>query len=485
MNKKNLKLIAVLVSASLVMGTSRANIGSALDAMWYSSAGGATSGTQSMGIYGPSVSLRSPNKTYNVAYFDPPRISAGCSGMDMTFGSFGMLKIDAFKDLVRKIMQNAPGYLMQLAIKSMCDDCSSILQSLQNLANVVNSNQINSCRVSQSFYSALDKDRQMKDFSGTNTKALLESYTSTVTGRIEGTWDALNKLFTDSKVHRKEAEGGSTEYGNTFVNTFYTNKGDQRMSYDVFGGEKEAIQIMQSLIGTKIYKTSDQKDSSGTNASDDTWHSDTLTFDDLVKGYDPAVKKTYLFCNDFTSGDPSTCQQIHPKEFNYIGIKRYMMEKYAGAQTDVNGDPSAILSQIQDNSIIDKFQRGLTLTPTEKSLLASTPIGLQRMLISLASTDGYTRLSLLDQAFDVMAYVIASSVGLSVASTIKTVYQPNATATGTKRTVGMTDLQLEKLSKLERDARAYSNAQDRNEKLQRLAKHIAEAKAYNASIALH
>jgi conjugative transfer pilus assembly protein TraH len=485
MKKKNLKLIALLVSASLVLGTSRASITSALDAMWYSSAGGATSGSQSMGLYGPAVSLRSPNKTYNVAYFDPPRISAGCSGLDMTFGSFGMLKIDAFKDLVRKIMQNAPGYLMQLAIKAMCDDCSSILQSLQNLANVVNSNQINSCRVSQSFYAALDKDLQKKDFGGTNTKDMLESYTGTVTGRLNDTWDALNKLFTNSKANRTDAEGKSTDYGNTFVNTFYTNKGDQRMNFDIFGGEQAAVEIMQSLIGTKIYKTSGQTDSSGTTASDDTWHADTLTFDDLVRGFDPAARKTFLHCNDFSSGDPSTCQQVHPKEFEYVGIKRYMMEKFAGAQTDLNGEPSNILSEIRDQSIIYKFEKGDALTPAEKSLLASTPIQMQRLLISLSGTHGYTKVALLDEAFEVMSYVIASSIGLSVASTIKTVYQPNSTAAGTKRTVGMTDSQLEKLTKLERDARAYSNVQDRNEKLQLLARHIAEARSFNASVSLH
>jgi hypothetical protein len=125
------------------------------------------------------------------------------------------------------------------------------------------------------------------------------------------------------------------------------------------------------------------------------------------------------------------------------------------------------------------------LTPAEKSLLASTPIQMQRLLISLSGTHGYTKVALLDEAFEVMSYVIASSIGLSVASTIKTVYQPNSTAAGTKRTVGMTDSQLEKLTKLERDARAYSNVQDRNEKLQLLARHIAEARSFNASVSLH
>ncbi|NEX63405.1 conjugal transfer protein TraH [Noviherbaspirillum galbum] len=491
MAKARVKLVALLVTGSMIMGATRADIGSALDGMWYSSAGGAINGKQSMGLYGPSISLRSPNKVYQVAYFDPPRLAAGCAGVDMTLGSFTMFKVEAFKELVRKIMQGAPGFLLQLAVKAMCDDCSSILQTFQNLANVVNSGTMNSCRISQQLYSSLNKDLQSKDFGGANTKDTLESYQNAVTGYVEDVWGAMNNLFKDSKANRQQAQNTSTDYGNTLFNTFYTNGGPDRIDFAVLGGEQEGMQIVQSLIGTKVYKSVKQSDDDSTAASvngpqtmDDGWYAETLTFDDIVRGFDSSAQKSYLKCVDFKA-DPFGCQKIDPNgAYNYRGIKRYLIEKFAGPQDgitiqDFDGADGPRLAMIGDGSIMDKYMKGDVLSADELALLRKTPLQVQRMLVMLAESDPATRLALLDEAFEVMSYTLASSIGMAIVKTVAGIYQPT-TGSSEKRTIAMTDQQRANLGKLNQEAQAFAKVAERNEKVERLTQRILTSKIINS-----
>lgn len=479
MANKRVKLVALLVAASVVMGSSQATISSSLDSMWYSSAGGTTVGQNNMGIYGPSISLRSPNKTLTVAYFDPPRFSAGCSGIDMSFGSFGALTADAFKDLVRKIMQAAPGYLMQLAIKSMCDDCQSILANLQNLANVTNSGQLNSCRIASQVSSALFKDFTSNDNGGENTKAQMESYESAVGGYVSNVWSSLNNLFKNPKGNRAPAENTSTDYGNTFFNTFYTNKGNERFDFGVFGTEAEGMQIIQSLIGTKIYRTSTES-GAGNATLDDGWHGATLDFDDLVYGQRSDVKKNYLACNLFEAS-ATGCQSIDPnKEYTYIGVKRYLMEKFAGAQFDAEGKPSVILTQIHANSILDKYRKGVNLEAAEMSVLRRAPVQLQYIMVRLVRMSEETQVGFLDQAFNLMADHIAASIGMSIASTVRQVYQPKAGG-ASKRTVTLTEAQERNLAQLENSARIRGNIQQRHQNIMALAERVNQARSLMTS----
>jgi conjugative transfer pilus assembly protein TraH len=67
--------------------TAHADINSSLNAMWASSPGGSVSGQNGMGIYGPSYYMRAPVQNYQLLHIDPPRLAAGCSGIDSFFVS--------------------------------------------------------------------------------------------------------------------------------------------------------------------------------------------------------------------------------------------------------------------------------------------------------------------------------------------------------------------------------------------------------------
>ncbi|WP_204340055.1 conjugal transfer protein TraH, partial [Rhizobium leguminosarum] len=72
-----------------------------------------------MGVYGGSLSIRSPGRGINIVQFAPPRIDAGCGGIDIFFGSFSFINGAQFEQLLRSIAANATGFAVKAAIKLM------------------------------------------------------------------------------------------------------------------------------------------------------------------------------------------------------------------------------------------------------------------------------------------------------------------------------------------------------------------------------
>lgn len=416
---------AVLAFAAFT-APAHANLTSALDGMWYGSAGGTVAGDNGMGLYGPSVSLRGTNRNYQIAYFDPPRFSAGCSNVDAIFGSFSMLSISQMGELIRKIMQNAPSYLLKLAIKAMCEDCASTLEGLQALANQINSMQMNSCQISESLFNAV-KDDVMSDTGG-NTKSLFESGYATAKGMVENTWSAIRNTFErGDKANRDAAKDESTDNYNVVFNTIYTTGAQNKINFDVFGGEQKSLEIIQSIIGTKIVSNADTGASGavGDANSGDQIKEGTIKFLDIVDGANNTREVTYIACRDFTAS-ATGCQSIREKKFDYKGVRKYLVEKLAGAQpVDSNGDPILGLQEISDTSILGKLQKGEPLTAAQQNIISSLPVGLGGFLVELNRVSKSSKTALYNAAIAIAADEIAASAALGLASAVQSAYNTN------------------------------------------------------------
>jgi len=102
------------------------------------------------GIYGGSMTIRSPVSSISIAQFAPPRISAGCGGVGYIFGSFSFINGAQFEQLLRTIAANAVGYAIKAALKTMCDPCNAIIGELEKAVRELNSLAKNTCAVAQS-----------------------------------------------------------------------------------------------------------------------------------------------------------------------------------------------------------------------------------------------------------------------------------------------------------------------------------------------
>jgi conjugative transfer pilus assembly protein TraH len=475
-------LVAMLSNPLTVFA---ADIAGSLDQMWYASAGGTVNGSNGMGVYGPSFSVRSPNKTYQIAYFDPPRFSAGCSGIDATLGSFSLLTLNQIGDMVRKIMQAAPAFLLKLAIKAMCEDCFSVMEGLQHLAQQINNMNINACKISQSLFNAMEKD--VKNDTGENTKAAFETMVSMAKSKVSDIADGFTKLFSGGdKANRADAAENSSDYYNTVFNTIYTTGANNKLNTDIFGGEQTTMEILQSIIGTSV-KPVASGDQTSSDKSDPDYPA-TLTFADLVNGQNKARKVTYLSCGDFVA-DINGCQSIkHDKEFTYQGVRRYLISKLAGDQgSDDDGEMPDGISKIDENSIIGKIQSGNIdgLTDAEKAIVNELPVNMKTIVILLNKTSSASKLALYNVAANIMADELTAAAANSLINAIRTAYSTNrmnkaSGDRGGKNIVTLTQAQKRRLDEFEKDALKAQNIEERMERLNKLMDAVAKTRALSA-----
>jgi hypothetical protein len=91
--------------------------------------------------------VRTPIKNFNIVAFSPPNISAGCSGVDLTLGSFSFLSRDELIAMLRSIASNALMYGFGQAISAMCKDCWTGITTLQSKVQQLNQMFRNTCTV--------------------------------------------------------------------------------------------------------------------------------------------------------------------------------------------------------------------------------------------------------------------------------------------------------------------------------------------------
>ena len=100
MNKMR-KTMRVWLTATLfvVSISARADLGDALESM-YMVTGNEPSVYQSqrrLGFDAGYLRFRAPINTYNIVNFSPPRIDAGCGGLDLYGGSFSFINAEQFR----------------------------------------------------------------------------------------------------------------------------------------------------------------------------------------------------------------------------------------------------------------------------------------------------------------------------------------------------------------------------------------------------
>ena len=112
----------------------------------YAGPGGYSTGTRNIMVAG-SMRVWTPSTSVQLISLQPPSINAGCGGISLYFGGFSFINGAEFQQLVTDVMQNAEGYVMELAIRTLCPMCADILDSMQKLAQMANSLGANSCAI--------------------------------------------------------------------------------------------------------------------------------------------------------------------------------------------------------------------------------------------------------------------------------------------------------------------------------------------------
>ncbi len=79
----------------------------------------------------------------------PPRIKAGCGGIDAFWGGMSFLQPDYLVQKLENIVQNAPAVALDLALNVLCEPCKNAMETMENAVNKLNQLQLDDCKATK------------------------------------------------------------------------------------------------------------------------------------------------------------------------------------------------------------------------------------------------------------------------------------------------------------------------------------------------
>lgn len=157
MMRKRMLPVLLLCGALAFSSVVDASLQTSLDSMFMSNATPpqAYNSQSRGGFVGGGLSVRSPISNINAVAFDPPRLSAGCGGIDMYGGSFTFINAAQLAALFRQIAANAAGALFKMAIDSISPEIGKVMKDFQDTLQNLNNMLKNTCAIGTSVAHAI------------------------------------------------------------------------------------------------------------------------------------------------------------------------------------------------------------------------------------------------------------------------------------------------------------------------------------------
>jgi conjugative transfer pilus assembly protein TraH len=349
-----------------------------------------------------SVYYRAPRNTITPITIIPPRIRAGCSGVDFTAGALSYLNADQLVSWLQSTLQAAPAIAFEVALQKYLPGVKSVLNEVSQLAQIVNTMNLDSCQAARKLVYTITGDpaeqrSEMEHSVAANQapkEGLASDFFASITGMAKDFKEKLDEFFssgTQSSNNLKEEI--KQVRGDYLYESFRKKYGDK---FD----EKNAVQRLQfqllaSLIGDVQFKRIGDADSDPSlsklyrvdyfkpliNSVEDVLHVknygvgkiygiDTV-YDSLgkFKGIDEG------FTRDLYEAMRGLCKASVPLKAQY----QNMCDKDAGLATIVEANMLNIYNKIITHQ---------PLTAQEKQFVGATPLPILKWLNTLAYYPG-------------------------------------------------------------------------------------------------
>lgn len=136
-------------------------------------------------LSGGSYSARWPvSQNNHLLSVAPPKLSAGCGGIDFFGGSLSFLKTDMLVQKLQNVMSNAAGVAFQMALDTLSPKIAAIVTNMEDLSNKLNSMSMDDCAAAKgvvtgvrSFAESVSEGYKMGELGTGITEGLSDSYT--------------------------------------------------------------------------------------------------------------------------------------------------------------------------------------------------------------------------------------------------------------------------------------------------------------------
>lgn len=286
-----------------------------------------------------------PNESIQPVTFTPPSMKTGCGGIDVSMGSMGYLSMDYLGKKLQTILQSSGALAFQLAISEYAKDINNLLNSLDQISNVINLLNTNSCTIAKSL---MGYGGNMLGISAAN--ASNDSQTDTFFEKMRSGISNVNSTVTD-----------------------FLNKGD--MLYD--------CQIKFSDKNSDAYKMCVDSQNTYAYFPSGIWNA-VLVNSNNYKTFFADILRAYY--GDFynKSTEPSNLTTLDPCEETVGGIKDLIMNpnrpyvsrslSSGNSTCTTQSNDTTLYNKVQGtlNSMASKIKSGDSLSTDEISIVEST-----------------------------------------------------------------------------------------------------------------
>jgi conjugative transfer pilus assembly protein TraH len=301
-------LCALLVTSSAVPAS--AGVQSEMNS-FFSDLGGGANVTgpaayqgQAAGYYtGGGLYTRAPQKNITPVSISLPKVSAGCGGIDIFTGGFSFINSDQLVAFLKATANNAIGFAFKLAIDAISQQIGKVMDTMQDIANKVNTTNISSCNAAKALVGTtaalVTSHKEYICETLGNDKGVFTDFAKARSGC--GNENKASDVIADNADPNKEGE-------NALLPRNYTWWAIYKGKDAVVAPDPEFAEFLMTLLGTVVYRGK----GNGEDGEGDfqTFAPDLSVIKTMLDGNATSSSKM-LKCNDTS---PEGCLTVHEQD---------------------------------------------------------------------------------------------------------------------------------------------------------------------------
>ncbi len=207
---------------------------------------------QQRGYYsGGSFNARWPSTADYPVTLEPPRIKSGCGGIDVFMGGASFMNTDYLVDKLQGILTGAAAVAFDLALKTLCEQCSNTIKNFEAIADKLNSMQLEECAAARELVGVV------MDENGFHSREVMREKLGTaikenkLSQGISEMWDIITKEDrANNNVPRAGDVGRVTSGCNAEIRSAFLSGGSLLENVGSMMGIPGAhIDLMRGLVG--------------------------------------------------------------------------------------------------------------------------------------------------------------------------------------------------------------------------------------------
>lgn len=264
-----------------------------------------------------------------------PRVKSGCGGIDVFMGGMSFMDTDHLSEKLQHILTNAGAVAFDLALKTLCEQCSNTIKNIEAIVNELNSMQLDDCAAAKGLVGIV------ADENGIRSAEEMQERLSTAI-KENKLVSASNTMWYDLTQEEKDANGEVTPED---VKDLMTGCSDDVKDIFLNGktllgslGKSDKLDIPVSHLNLIRGLVGDVKMEGENNQY-------TITAIDPCPENTPESLKSFLDGTVYVKNESGTCSAITDTNKNLVEYYGKMLSQIA---TKIEGNSAGLSTDEQD-----------------------------------------------------------------------------------------------------------------------------------------